>query len=169
MVQKGKLTECPDCGGQVSKSAKQCPHCGHEFKSRQELSGCGGCLSAIIIVVGIGAIASMFSGDPSGGSSGGSSGGQEEQGWQPPDSIDATVICQNFVEDRLVAPSTAEFPWGPNSQKTLKNGPDQYKFRIRSYVDAENRMGANIRKDYTCTVKMEEGADKWQLVELEFH
>jgi hypothetical protein len=81
-----------------------------------------------------------------------------------PDEISAYVMCQDFVEDRLKAPSTADFPQLSDWTAT-KTGPDQW--RIRSYVDAENSFGAAIRSRFVCEVRYV-GNDRWRLIDLQF-
>jgi hypothetical protein len=81
-----------------------------------------------------------------------------------PDEISAYVMCQDFVEDRLKAPSSADFPQ-LSDWTAAKTGPDQW--RIRSYVDAENSFGATIRSHFVCEVRYV-GNDRWRLVNLEF-
>jgi hypothetical protein len=47
------LTQCPDCGQQVSKNAEACPHCGKELKGRENftMGMAMGCL--IVIIIGL--------------------------------------------------------------------------------------------------------------------
>ena len=44
-----KLVQCKDCGKEVSKSAKTCPHCG--AKDPYEGSAGWGCLAVIFLLV----------------------------------------------------------------------------------------------------------------------
>lgn len=71
------------------------------------------------------------------------------------EAVEAYVVCQDFVEDRLVSPSTAEFG-GPYSRVTTHNGEGEYT--VETYVDSENRFGAMVRTEFTCTVQHTEGA-----------
>ena len=49
------LIKCPDCGSQISKSAKSCPSCGRPMQG--EVSGCGACLLLVfygaLVVLGL--------------------------------------------------------------------------------------------------------------------
>lgn len=72
----------------------------------------------------------------------------------------AEVMCENFVTDRLKAPSTADFP-GADAVDDL--GDDEYQ--VTASVDSENGFGAMIRTDYVCTIRYA-GGDEWQLVSL---
>lgn len=114
-----------------------------------------GCLFVIAVVIFL-AIAGVCSGD----NGGGSGGGGQSSGHDP---LEAYVICQQFVEDRLKAPSTAEFG-GPYSQVTTHNGGGEYT--VDTYVDAENSFGAMIRNDFVCTVQHTSG-DTYRLVSLD--
>jgi hypothetical protein len=71
-----------------------------------------------------------------------SSGGEDD----PPDrSLQAQSICQTAVENRLKAPSTADFSrWGEAPTGTV-NG-----WTVEGMVDAENSFGAKIRSAFTC-------------------
>lgn len=79
------------------------------------------------------------------------------------DKVTAWVMAQKFVEDRLVSPSTAKWPWDW-SDHVLHMG--QGKYMIRSYVDSQNSFGAIIRTNILCVVKHEEG-DRWSLESLD--
>lgn len=92
----------------------------------------------------------------SGGSSGDQSAGHE--------AVEAYVVCQQFVEDRLKSPSSAEFG-GPYSRVTTHNGGGKYT--VATHVDSENSFGAMIRNDFVCTVQHTTG-DSYRLVNLEF-
>jgi hypothetical protein len=43
------LTTCPECGGQISKSAKRCPHCGWEKK----IGRTRGIIGGLTVAVGV--------------------------------------------------------------------------------------------------------------------
>lgn len=153
---KSPLTECPDCGGEVSKTAKSCPHCGRDFQGQQAAQGCGGCLGVVVLggaaVVGLALIA-----------------GNEESssGPQPPTKGEATVMCHDFAEKRLRAPSTADFPWSAKKVSSSQEG-GTYRFVVHTYVDAENAMGARLRKSIRCVLKTDKGSDQWTLEEISF-
>jgi len=73
----------------------------------------------------------------------------------------AYVMSQHFVEQRLVSPGTAKFPWGAPSATDMGNGV----YQIRAYCDSQNRLGATIRTNYTCTMKYI-GNGKWECSDL---
>ena len=76
-----------------------------------------------------------------------------EDPWQ------AHAQCANFTRQRLKAPSTADFPEydDPGVSVLLYGG----SWTVRSWVDAENGFGANIRTRFTCIVSPV--GDKWRL------
>lgn len=93
------------------------------------------------------------------------SGGGGSPRTSPPDqgeAVGAWVVCQQFLEDRLVAPSTAEYPSGYSDYTRSLGGG---RFRVDAYVDAQNSFGAMIRTDFSCTVDYQ-GNDNWRLEEL---
>ncbi|UIU47042.1 hypothetical protein [Microcystis phage MinS1] len=73
----------------------------------------------------------------------------------------AEVMCEDFVDDRLRSPSSAEFP----DPVTRKSGTQTWV--VEGAVDSENGFGAMIRSTYTCEVRYA-GDDVWRLVDLQF-
>jgi hypothetical protein len=74
--------------------------------------------------------------------------------------LDAQVMSQKFVGNRLKAPSTAKFQLEPSVSHT---GDGVYV--VSSYVDAQNSFGSMLRMNYRCTLK-NLGNDSWHLVDL---
>ena len=69
-----------------------------------------------------------------------------------------------FVKKNLKAPSTADFPvFRETAVDDLGGG----RFRVTSYVDAQNSFGAQIRTNYTCVVKGEEDSTNWTLESID--
>lgn len=66
--------------------------------------------------------------------------------------LDAWICAENVVENRLKAPSSAEFCSYPEAIIT-KSG-DIYT--IKGYVDTDNDFGANIRTNFTVTLTLTE-------------
>lgn len=103
--------------------------------------------------------------------SGCASGPAEEVGRYPGDTdfsdgqLRAITACQEAVEKRLKAPSTADFridemTVSPNNAPA-ENGMDAYwgtvrapdgSYGVQGVVDAENGFGAQLRQDYGCNV-----------------
>ncbi|SNR98957.1 hypothetical protein SAMN06272737_1579 [Blastococcus mobilis] len=111
-------------------------------------SGCGTVVGGLLI---LGVIGSIFNGcdDDDSGSSG--SDGSDSG---------AYYACEGFVEDRLKAPSSADFS-GYFDSYVIQSG-DEYT--VSGYVDAENSFGAMLRSEWTCTVR--DGGDTWYLESL---
>lgn len=74
----------------------------------------------------------------------------------PPDGNDAALICRQMVEDRLKAPSTADF-------SDLRYSGEYPRWTVFGTVDAENSFGAKLRMNWTCVVKLDGG---WKLESL---
>jgi|SRR5690554_4865187 hypothetical protein len=94
------------------------------------------------------------------GGFGSSSGDSSENG----SAVGAFVACQQFVEDRLKAPSTAKFG-GTYSQATSSLASGRY--RVRTYVDSQNSFGAMVRTGFDCTVR-HTGSESYRLESLTF-
>lgn len=77
-------------------------------------------------------------------------------------SSDAWYICQDFIKDKLKAPSTAEFEVR-NKNHIIDEGDNT--FTITMNVDAENSFGAMIRDTFYCRVHYTTG-DQWILYSL---
>ncbi len=73
----------------------------------------------------------------------------------------AHAITRQFVEDILVSPATADWPWQAKEINYLGEG----RYRVRTYVDSQNRFGAVIRSDVDAVVKWTTG-DTWKLESL---
>lgn len=91
-----------------------------------------GCLGIVMAVFVVGFFVSMF--DDSSSDSAGTEYG-------------AKSACQDWVEDQLKAPSTADFG-GVNVSGV---GP----WTVTGYVDAENSFGANVRTAWACDVRLD--------------
>lgn len=76
---------------------------------------------------------------------------------------EAVAVCQGFVENRLAAPGTADFPPAVGATPILPNG-----WRVASYVDSENRFGANLRAFYECKI-WKDSSGQWELIDLQIH
>ncbi|MEQ9141635.1 MAG: hypothetical protein RJP96_02650 [Algiphilus sp.] len=80
------------------------------------------------------------------------------------DLIGACVAAQMFMERRLRSPSTADFAScapraGETDVEVLTRSP--YRYRVTSYVDAENAFGGIVREQFTAEV--ESGGGDWTL------
>lgn len=80
-----------------------------------------------------------------------------------PDTIGAWVMCEQFVEDRLVAPTTAEFgSYSDSNVDYLGNN----EYLVLNHVDAQNSFGAMLRNTYFCKVR-DNRDDTWSLLDLQ--
>jgi len=165
------LARCRECGSQVSTEAPACPHCGvpkpggdatdiqdHLSGGSEPTSGGGfsyktmidGCLGLIVGGVLLFLIWMFFFPHT-----------------DPTDDplLAAYTMCQQFVEERLQSPGTAEFECCPDNT-TREVGDDTYE--VRAYVDSENALGGLVRIDFVCTVRAT-GLGVWNLVSLDFN
>ncbi|WP_433884875.1 hypothetical protein [Pseudomonas vranovensis] len=82
----------------------------------------------------------------------------------------AAIICGNYVEQSLKAPKSADFPFDRAAGGSRALG--EQKYLIRSYVDAQNSYGAQLRNWYDCTIQYKSGQEadprSWQLLALKF-
>lgn len=81
-----------------------------------------------------------------------------------PSELEASVIIQDFVKDKLKSPSTAEFEMGMvNKIKKV----DESTYEVNSYVDSQNSFGGTIRTKFYCKVQ-HKSKDSWSLITLNF-
>ena len=85
-----------------------------------------------------------------------------EKKWEEEAEAMALVMCQQFVEDRLVAPRSAKWPW--LDSPAVSRVKDK-RYRVQTYVDSHNKFGAMIRTQVDCLVEYR-GDDQWKLVDL---
>ena len=146
--------KCGDCMAEIPLKAKKCQHCGTKQKLKEKIGIKHLLLLGVIVLI----FTWLFSFGGNGGSS--SSSTPRIEGSK------AFVIAQNYVEIALKAPSTADFPTFDYTAQNLGNG----KWKVVSYVDAQNSFGAQIRNDWS-VVLIHKGGDwsyntNWELEEL---
>ena len=81
-----------------------------------------------------------------------------EQHWKNVEN-DALTECQVMAGKDLAAPATADFAGTLNSRVTevpTEAGQPGRTFRVQSYVDAQNRYGAKLRKPFTCVLRTDD-------------
>jgi hypothetical protein len=104
-------------------------------------------LIALVIVVGVGGCSAWVA----------------NRGSSPPSEtgkrLDAGRTCENFVKDRLKAPSTADF-----GDRDVSGSAGTYT--VTSTVDADNSFGAKLRSNYTCQVHESADGKNWVLDSL---
>lgn len=121
-----KLVTCKDCGAQISKSAKVCPHCG----AKRKPSGWRVFFGIILLFVGI----SIFVG-AIGGNSG--SAKNEEQGITA-EKFNAIASGMTYDEVVNIVGSDGEL----SSQVDI--GDDEYKTEIYVWYGAVTGSNANV-------------------------
>ena len=62
-------------------------------------------------------------------------------------------MCQEWVKDKLKAPSTAKF-----SETSSTGGPQSWS--MTGAVDSENSFGAMVRAAWTCNIRLD--GDTWR-------
>lgn len=60
---------------------------------------------------------------------------------------EVAVRCESAVEAQLLSPASADFPFG-HGANVQELGANRY--RLVSYVDAQNAFGAQVRTHFTC-------------------
>jgi len=82
-------------------------------------------------------------------------------------SNEAFIQCKNFVSENLKSPSSADFPFMDFKAWRFDNST----YVIKSYVDAQNSFGAQIRSNWHCKIQYQDGEKSdqtnWKLLELE--
>ena len=78
--------------------------------------------------------------------------------------IDAWVYTQYLVEAHLKSPRSAKFEFG-GSERVQKTGSDI--FIVRSYVDAKNSFGTDIRQYFFCKLQRKPDG-KFEVLQLTF-
>lgn len=77
--------------------------------------------------------------------------------------MDAWVMAQQFLEERLKNPSSASYGWQTTGETTKHLGSDKYQ--VNAWVEATNSFGGTLRKNWAATLQ-HEGGGNWRLLEL---
>ena len=72
----------------------------------------------------------------------------------------AAVVHQRLVKAELVSPSTATFQ--PSHRAVVRKSAS-CRYFVASYVDSQNRFGAEVRTRYTLTVIYDPRDDSWRM------
>lgn len=78
----------------------------------------------------------------------------------------AYIVQQDPVRERLVAPTTARFP---SQREAAISTTDNCIFRIRSYLDSQNRFGAMIRTYYETEIQHFPARETWRVLSIQFY
>ncbi|MBC3621890.1 Uncharacterised protein [Vibrio metschnikovii] len=157
---------CSICKKETSEKVEACPNCGANiweagtikttFNNEKVKNRKGGWIIAIMIILCIIWLLPINDSSPD---------RIKNTSKDSHSSVEAAHICQQFVRERLLSPRTANFPsLVATSRHTtdLEGG----RYRISSYVDAQNAFGAEVRTQFICTVKYE-GEWNWRLENLD--
>ena len=149
------LTKCKECGKEISKKADTCPNCGfNQKKSKGKKWQAFGCLFWIFIIFLVFTWISNWEFS------------ENTTPWNERDnSIMAYIMTEDWVKERLVSPATAEFPSASVKREHTTRLNNQ-RYRIESYVDSQNRMGATLRTFFTAEVQ-QTGETTWRLISIE--
>jgi len=128
------LTNCKECGREVSSKAKTCPHCGVKVKT-------GGGAVPIAIVGLVSGCWLAWASSRNGASGSGTDGSTG-------DAIAAIAQCEAAVTQRLKAPSTADFSGFVDTE--VRANPELTQVAVLGHVDSQNGFGAQIRSKYVC-------------------
>jgi hypothetical protein len=68
--------------------------------------------------------------------------------------VNAYIECKHAISSRLKAPNSAK--WPSESADWVTEDLGGRKYRVRSYLDAQNTFGAMLRQTYSCTVEYDD-------------
>ena len=163
-----EIRVCPECKTKIAAFHEFCPYCGHPISGayvqaepddsfRKILFGF---IVLICIAIAAGIYGLFLRPDPKPEEYNGPK--LEIEQPEPPRAGVPYQFAKHFVRERLVAPKTAEF--APISQAHCVLQSDKKTWRITSFVDSQNRLGAMVRSKFTVTIRDEGG--EWRLLEL---
>jgi len=118
-----------------------------ELDTKNLTIGCIGCLGLVVVIILIVLISGLFTSNDKDYS----------------DVHGAWAYMQQFVEKRLKSPKNADFPGGGHRHVTDLGGG---RYRVDSYVDAQNSFGAVMRTHFEGVIKRVDG--HWELEYLHF-
>lgn len=114
-----------------------------------------GCLAIIGVVLLLALLGKACGGDDSGGGGGSDAPSVGSE-------FGAKDVCEQFVEDRLKSPSSADF----NDETAIGPGP---AWTVAGNVDSENGFGAMLRSYFVCKVRFtgeDDSGENYSLVNL---
>jgi hypothetical protein len=162
------LVKCKECGKETSTEAKTCPSCG--IKNPEKIpwgrKPLGKKQIIIVLVIGVAGLVGIIGNN----SNEADSEKAKISKMMPEERCSryehrASYRAEALVKERLKAPSTAKFPSSSEVSFSLDDSGNCI-YEVRSYVDAQNSFGAQIRTDYYVRLKWESAADKWYLLDI---
>lgn len=165
--------KCGNCGNEIINDCLVCPACKEPLKNG--LSTGKGCLITFIIVILtpliLSKIISVYTDSSSSkrSDSGYASSKESDSGYQfgenePANHFMAYSIIEDYVKQKLIAPSTAKFPGTFVKRDHIKHLGSR-KYRIDSWVDSENSFSAKIRTRFVGEIQ-QTGQYEWKLISL---
>jgi zinc-ribbon domain len=154
------LVFCRECGKQISDRAPSCPGCGAPIALVQEtaaipvkkrwkakwLLGCVGAIVALFLGLTLwGALMPV----------------------EKRDQIAGCILAKHFVQAKLRAPSTADFPGCGPKFLAFRSGADLWT--AKGYVDAQNLFGVKIRSTYLVKMRHTIGTKDWSPIDVSFN
>lgn len=136
------LINCKECGKEISDKADKCPNCGFDIKTEKTKKSAKGCAWVFAALAAIIFIAIAMDNN---------SGTSIEN--IDNENLEAYVYSQQIVEEHLKSPSSADFQ--TFSDNLVNQSGNIYT--INSYVDSQNSLGVNLRSQYTCQLRYENG------------
>lgn len=179
------LVKCKECGEKVSTKAKTCPSCGTKVK--KPLSMLRFIIYASVatfVLVAVMAkhesnLASMTPEERAAREEAREARQAERERAEAQrqaqqeerrcsDQTMAFVMSQNFVKQRLRAPSTAKFPSVTNDGVRTQYLGD-CTHRVQAFVDSQNGFGATIRTRYQAELRKQPDANSWNLIDIQIY
>lgn len=149
---------CYDCAGAIDSERRQPAAVSPEKETQKPTQKSVGFVLAVIIACVWVFLTSL----------GGESKTKEVKDWKKDDaSIMAFIMMEDFVKGQLKAPASADFPGFSEGRDRHVQRLDGQKYRIISWVDAQNSFGAKIRNHFIGEIE-QTSKDYWKLNSLEF-
>lgn len=152
---------CKGCKAIISGKEKKCPFCGIPAKRFFDLTGASSFFGYLITaIVAIFLLGSCFGPERN---------ERSDETSNKCSSIMAHIMANEFVQKRLVSPSTAKFPkFSDPGVRILED--DGCVFSVFGYVDSQNKFGAMIRTEFVAVVFREgsPNGNVWKAKQISF-